>query len=118
MVATVKNLIFTASPRRVWRHYRVLRPTKNGSHVDFLGGDIGNRDMFRYVAVIRDIRFEGQTLTEVLRRWLEYAIAASITSNDEKRDKGDADTADISQMVHTNWMLEPRETLGISCARS
>ena len=110
----MKNLIFTATPQRVWRHYGVLRPTKNSSHVDFLGGDIGNWNVFRYVAVVRDIRFEGQALAEVLRRWLEYAIAASITSNDEKRDKHDADTANISQMVHTNWMLEAHETLGIA----
>jgi hypothetical protein len=82
-----------------------LHPTKNSVHVDFLGGDIGNRDMFRYVAVVRDIRFEGQALAEVLRRWLEYAIAASITSNDKKRDERDADIADISQMVRKNWML-------------
>ena len=43
----VKNLIFTASPQRVWRHYGVLRPTKNSSHVDFLDRDVGNLDMFR-----------------------------------------------------------------------
>jgi hypothetical protein len=61
--------------------------------------------MFRYVAVVRDIRFEGQALAEVFRRWLEYAIAASITSNDKKRDEREADAANISQMVHTNWML-------------
>jgi len=42
--------------------------------------------MFRYVTVVRDIRFEGQALAEVLRGWLEYAIAASITGNDKKRD--------------------------------
>ena len=61
--------------------------------------------MFRYVAVVRDIRFEGQALAEILRRWLEYAITASITGNDQKRDERDANTANISQMAHTNWML-------------
>jgi hypothetical protein len=60
--------------------------------------------MFRYVAVVRDIRFEGQALAEILRRWLEYAITASITGNDKKRDERDADVANISQMAHKNWM--------------
>jgi len=68
--------------------------------------------MFRYVAVVRDIRFEGQTLAEILWRWLEYPIAASITGNDQKRDERDANTANISQMAHTNWMLAQRSACG------
>lgn len=43
---------------------------KNGIHVDFLGGDVRNWDMFRYVAVVSDIWFERYAPAKVLRRWL------------------------------------------------
>jgi hypothetical protein len=56
----MENLELPPGSWRVGQDDGVLRPTENGIHTNFLRGDGGNGNVFRYVPEIQDVRLNRQ----------------------------------------------------------
>src|SRR6267142_5716562 len=63
----------------------VLGPTENGIHADFLRG--GNRDVFRDMAEIKNVRLKRQALAEILGIRLHNAVAAAVAGDTKQREQ-------------------------------
>jgi hypothetical protein len=82
----MEHLKLSARSRRVGEDDGVLRPTENGVHTNFLGGNVGNRDVFRQMAEISNVRFNRQAFAKILGTRLDNTEAAAVAADTKQRE--------------------------------
>ena len=74
-----------------------MRPGKNDPDRNFLCRDVRDRDVFREMPVIGDVRLNRQTFAEVFRSWLQKTeILPAATHDDQNCEDREAGLGKVS----------------------
>ena len=80
-IRQMEHLKLSPRSRRAGIDEGILRPTENGINANLLRGNVGNRDVLRQMAEIKNVRLDRQAFAKILRIRLQYAIGGAVAAD-------------------------------------